>query len=179
MHTPLKLGMVGGGRGAFIGGVHRIASRIDGEWSLVAGGALSSDPERAALSAADLGIDPARSYGSYAEMAKAEAARPDGIDAVAIVTPNHMHADPAIAFLEAGLHVICDKPLAHSLEDAERIAAAVKASGKHFILTHNYTGYPLMRQAREMVASGGARDFALCRGGIYPRLADGSRRPRQ
>ena len=153
MHTPLKLGMVGGGRGAFIGGVHRIASRIDGDWSLVAG-ALSSDPERAALSAADLGIDPARSYGSYAEMAKAEAARPDGIDAVAIVTPNHMHAGPAIAFLEAGIHVICDKPLAHSLEDAERIAAAVKASGKHFILTHNYTGYPLMRQAREMVASG-------------------------
>ena len=153
MHTPLKLGMVGGGRGAFIGGVHRIASRIDGEWSLVAG-ALSSDPERAALSAADLGIDPARSYSSYAEMAKAEAARPDGIDAVAIVTPNHMHAGPAIAFLEAGLHVICDKPLAHSLEDAERIAAAVKASGKHFILTHNYTGYPLMRQAREMVANG-------------------------
>ena len=153
MHKKLKLGMVGGGRGAFIGGVHRIASRIDGEWDLVAG-ALSSDPERAALSAADLGIEADRSYGSYAEMATAEAARADGIDAVAIVTPNHMHAGPAVAFLEAGINVICDKPLAHSLEDAEKIAAAVAKSGKQFILTHNYTGYPLMRQAREMVQSG-------------------------
>ena len=153
MHKKLKLGMVGGGRGAFIGGVHRIASRIDGEWDLVAG-ALSSDPERAAASADDLGIAPDRSYASYAQMATAEAAREDGIDAVAIVTPNHMHAGPAIAFLEAGIHVICDKPLSHTLEDALKIAAAVEKSGKQFILTHNYTGYPLMRQAREMIASG-------------------------
>jgi predicted dehydrogenase len=145
--------MVGGGQGAFIGGVHRFAARLDGRWDLVAG-ALSSDPDRAAASAAELDLDPARSYPDFAEMAKAEAARVDGIDAVAIVTPNHMHAAPAIAFLDAGIHVICDKPLAGTEEDARAIAAAVRRSGKHFILTHNYTGYPLIRQARAMVASG-------------------------
>lgn len=151
--TKLKLGMVGGGQGAFIGAVHRIASRIDNAFDLVAG-ALSSDPDRAAASAHDLGIAPERSYANYEDMARAEAARKDGIDAVAIVTPNHMHAGPAIAFLRAGIHVICDKPLAHSLEDAERIAQAVAETGKLFVLTHNYTGYPLIRQAREMVARG-------------------------
>ena len=151
--SKLKLGMVGGGQGAFIGAVHRIASRIDGEFDLVAG-ALSSDAARAAASAGDLGIAPDRSYASYDDMARAEAARSDGIDVVAIVTPNHMHAAPAIAFLRAGIHVICDKPLAHSTEDGEKIAAAVAESGKLFILTHNYTGYPLIRQAREMVARG-------------------------
>ena len=149
----LKLGMVGGGQGAFIGAVHRIAARIDGEWDLVAG-ALSSTPEKAKASGAELGLDPDRTYGSYEEMAKAEAARADGIDAVAIVTPNHMHAGPAIAFLEAGIHVICDKPLSNTVEDGQRIADAVAKTGKHFILTHNYTGYPLIRQAREMVARG-------------------------
>ncbi|MEN8833138.1 Gfo/Idh/MocA family oxidoreductase, partial [Pacificibacter sp.] len=142
MTQKLKLGMVGGGRGAFIGAVHRIAARIDNEWELIAG-ALSSDPARAAASASDLGLDPARSYGSYEEMANAEASRADGIDAVAIVTPNHMHAGPAIAFLEAGIHVICDKPLAATLEDALKIEEAVARTGKLFILTHNYTGYPL------------------------------------
>ncbi len=150
---PLKLGMVGGGQGAFIGGVHRIASRIDGKFQLVAG-ALSSDPARAAASAAELGIDPSRSYASYEDMAKAEAVRDDGIDAVAIVTPNHMHADPAVAFLEAGIHVICDKPLAATQDQADAIFAAAAASEARFILTHNYTGYPLIRQAREMVARG-------------------------
>ncbi len=150
---PLKLGMVGGGQGAFIGGVHRIASRIDGKFQLVAG-ALSSDPARAAASAAELGIDPSRAYASYEDMAKAEAARDDGIDAVAIVTPNHMHAAPVIAFLEAGIHVICDKPLAATQEQADAIFAAAAASEARFILTHNYTGYPLIRQAREMVARG-------------------------
>jgi predicted dehydrogenase len=149
----LKLGMVGGGQGAFIGGVHRIASRIDDRFELVAG-ALSSDAARAAASAADLGIAADRSYASYADMARAEAAREDGIDAVAIVTPNHMHAGPAIAFLEAGINVICDKPLAATAEQAQAIADAVAASKAHFILTHNYTGYPLMRQARQMVAEG-------------------------
>ncbi len=149
----LRLGMVGGGQGAFIGAVHRIASRIDDRWDMVAG-ALSSDPARAAASAADLGIAPDRSYGDFLTMAKAEAGRPDGIDAVAIVTPNHMHAAPAVAFLEAGITVICDKPLAATGEQAQAIAAAVKAGKAHFILTHNYTGYPLMRQAREMVARG-------------------------
>jgi len=151
--TRLKLGMVGGGQGAFIGGVHRIAARIDGRFDLVAS-ALSSDPDRAASSAAELGIAPDRSYASYEDMAQAEAARPDGIDAVAIVTPNHMHAGPAIAFLKAGITVICDKPLAATEEQAQAIAEAVAASKAHFILTHNYTGYPLIRQARAMVARG-------------------------
>jgi predicted dehydrogenase len=145
--------MVGGGQGAFIGAVHRIASRIDDRFTLVAG-ALSSDPARAAASAAELGIAADRSYASYEEMAVAEAARPDGIDAVAIVTPNHMHAGPAIAFLKAGINVICDKPLAATQEQADAIAAAVSASKALFILTHNYTGYPLIRQARQMVADG-------------------------
>ena len=156
MTTPfkrLKLGMVGGGQGAFIGGVHRIASRIDDRWELVAG-ALSSDAARAAASAAELGIAPDRSYDSFARMAREEAARPDGIDAVAIVTPNHMHAGPAVAFLQAGIHVICDKPLSATPEQAAAIAEAVKSSKAHFILTHNYTGYPLIRQARQMVAEG-------------------------
>lgn len=153
MGERLKLGMVGGGQGAFIGAVHRIASRIDDRFTLVAG-ALSSDPARAAASAAELGIAPDRSYASYEEMARAEAARPDGIDAVAIVTPNHMHAGPAIAFLNAGIHVICDKPLAATQDQAEAIAAAVAGSKARFVLTHNYTGYPLIRQARAMVAEG-------------------------
>ncbi len=153
MTRRVRLGMVGGGQGAFIGGVHRIASRIDDRFELVAG-ALSSDAARAAASAADLGIAPDRSYASYADMAMAEAARADGIDAVAIVTPNHMHAGPAIAFLQAGINVICDKPLAATAEQGQAIADAVKASKAHFILTHNYTGYPLMRQAKAMIADG-------------------------
>ena len=149
----LRLGMVGGGQGSFIGAVHRIASRIDDRFELVAG-ALSSDPDRAAASAAELGLDPERSYASFSDMAAAEAVRPDGIDAVAIVTPNHLHAAPAIAFLEAGIHVICDKPLTATAAQADALAAAVKASKARFFLTHNYTGYPLIRQAREMVARG-------------------------
>lgn len=156
----LKLGMVGGGQGAFIGGVHRIAARIDGQWDLVAG-ALSSDPDRARASAADLGIAPDRAHADFNDMARAEAAREDGIDAVAIVTPNHMHAAPAIAFLKAGIHVICDKPLTSTMEDATALAQAVEQSGKLFILTHNYTGYPLVRQAREMVARGDLGDIRL------------------
>ncbi len=151
--TPLKLGMVGGGQGAFIGAVHRIAARLDGQWQLVAG-ALSSDPQRAATSAQELGIAPDRSYADFRQMAETEAARDDGIDAVAIVTPNNMHADPAIAFLQVGIHVICDKPLAASTDDAARMKAAVSASSAHFILTHNYTGYPMVRQARDMVRAG-------------------------
>jgi len=150
---PIRLGMVGGGQGAFIGGVHRIAARIDGEYQLVAG-ALSSEPDRAKASAAELGLDPERSYGSFQEMAKAEAKREDGIEAVAIVTPNHMHFGPAKAFLEAGIHVICDKPLTATLAEAKKLAALAEGSGRLFVLTHNYTGYPMVRQAREMVAKG-------------------------
>ncbi len=149
----LRLGMVGGGRDAFIGGVHRIAARIDDRYELVAG-ALSSSPEKAKASGADLLLAEDRAYGSYEEMAAAEAERDDGIDAVAIVTPNHAHFGPAKAFLDAGIHVICDKPLTTTLEDAEALQAAVASSGLVFGLTHNYTGYPLVRHAREMVAAG-------------------------
>ncbi len=149
----LRLGMVGGGRDAFIGAVHRIAARLDDRYELVAG-ALSADPEKARASAADLGLAAERAYGSFAEMAAAEAERDDGIDVVAIVTPNHLHYAPAKAFLEAGIHVICDKPLTSNLEDAEALQNLVASSGLVFGLTHNYTGYPLVRQAREMVAEG-------------------------
>jgi len=150
---PIRYGMVGGGQGAFIGGVHRIAARMDGEFVLVAG-ALSSNPERARTSGVELGLDPQRTYGSFQEMARAEAKRPDGIEAVAIVTPNHMHYPAAKAFLEAGIHVICDKPLTSTLADAKKLAALVEKTGKVFVLTHNYTGYPMIRQAREMVRKG-------------------------
>ncbi len=153
LERRLRLGMVGGGQGAFIGAVHRIASRIDDRYELVAG-ALSSDPERAKASAAELGIAPDRAYTDYAEMAKAEAGREDGIDAVAIVTPNHVHHGPAKAFLEAGIHVICDKPLTTTLADALDLVETVKRTGLVFGLTHNYTGYPMVRQARAMVAAG-------------------------
>jgi predicted dehydrogenase len=150
---PIRLGMVGGGSDAFIGAVHRIAARLDGQYALVAG-ALSSTPERARASGAALGLDPDRSYGTFGEMAEAEAARPDGIEAVAIVTPNHVHAAPAIAFLQRGIHVICDKPLSATMDDAEAIARAAADTAALFFLTHNYTGYPLIRQARQMVTSG-------------------------
>jgi len=149
----LRLGMVGGGQGAFIGAVHRIAARIDDRYELVAG-ALSSDAERAKASAAELGIAPDRAHGDFREMAEKEAARDDGIDAVAVVTPNHVHHAAAKAFLEAGIHVICDKPLTTTLEDALDLAQAVETSGLVFGLTHNYTGYPMVRQARAMVAAG-------------------------
>ncbi|CAN5276466.1 Gfo/Idh/MocA family oxidoreductase [soil metagenome] len=149
----IRLGMVGGGQGAFIGAVHRIASRIDDQYELVAG-ALSSQRKRAVESAIEIGIDRDRAYGDYEEMARAEAKRKDGIEAVAIVTPNHMHAGPAKAFLKAGIHVICDKPLALSVAEAKDLVKAVKRSGKIFALTHNYTGYPMIRQARAMIAAG-------------------------
>jgi predicted dehydrogenase len=143
--------MVGGGNDAFIGGVHRIASRIDDRFELVAG-ALSSTPEKSAASAEALGI--ARSYGSFDEMAQAEAAREDGVEAVSIVTPNHVHAAAAKAFLAQGIHVICDKPLTSTMEDAIALEQAVAQADGLFILTHNYTGYPMIRQARDMVANG-------------------------
>ena len=150
---PIRLGMVGGGTGAFIGYVHRIASRLDGDYQLVAG-ALSSRAEVARESGKNLGLAEDRIYTDFAEMARAEAARKDGIEAVAIVTPNHMHFAPAKAFLEAGIHVICDKPLTSTLEDAYALKKVTPKNGAKFLLTHNYTGYPLIRQARELVASG-------------------------
>jgi len=149
----LRLGMVGGGPGAFIGAVHRIAARMDDRFELVAA-ALSSNPEKSRAAALELHIKPERAYGSFMEMATAEAKRPDRIDAVSIVTPNHVHFGPAKAFLEAGIHVICDKPLTTTVEDAVALAGIVKKSGLIFGLTHNYTGYPLVRQAKEMVEAG-------------------------
>ncbi|MCP3382194.1 Gfo/Idh/MocA family oxidoreductase [Bradyrhizobium sp. CCGUVB4N] len=149
----IRLGMVGGGQGAFIGAVHRIAARIDDQFELVAG-ALSSDPVRAKASAQELGVADDRAYGSFEEMAKAEAARADGIEAVSIVTPNHMHSPVAKAFLEAGIHVICDKPLTTTVTEAEELVALVRKTGRVFVVTHNYTGYPMVRQARAMVANG-------------------------
>ena len=147
----LRLGMVGGGRDAFIGAVHRIAARIDDQYELVAG-CFSSNPEKALASAADLGV--ARAYASFSDMASREARRKDGIDAVAIVTPNHMHAPVAMQFLRRGIHVICDKPLTATLAEAKKLARAAEASGVVFALTHNYTGYPMVRQAKAMVAGG-------------------------
>jgi predicted dehydrogenase len=153
MARRLRLGMVGGGEGAFIGAVHRLAARIDDRWELVAG-CFSRDAARGARSAAALHVASDRAYADWREMARAEAARPDGIDAVAIVTPNASHHPIARAFLDAGLHVICDKPLTTTLADARDLVAAVRASGRVFALTHNYTGYPMVRQARAMVAAG-------------------------
>ena len=147
----IRLGMVGGGPGAFIGAVHRIAGRMDDHYELVAA-ALSSDAARSRSAAQDLHIAPDRAYGSYTEMAAAEAKRPDRIEAVSIVTPNNMHYPIAKTFLEAGFHVICDKPMTTTLEEALALAAIVHRTGLIFGLTHNYTGYPMVRQARQMVA---------------------------
>ncbi|MAU06017.1 MAG: oxidoreductase [Gammaproteobacteria bacterium] len=149
----IRLGIVGGGIGAFVGSIHRIAARLDDRYELLAG-ALSSEPRRAADSAAELGIDPRRAYASFEEMAKKEGKLKHGIEAVAIVTPNHLHCAVAKAFLEAGIHVICDKPMSSSLEDAEQIEKIVQGSGLIFAITYNYSGYPMVRHAREMVAAG-------------------------
>lgn len=149
----LRLGMVGGGRGAFIGAVHRMAARLDDRFQLVAG-ALSSDNENAKVSAQDFGIDIDRAYLSYAEMAEAEAKRAEGIDVVSIVTPNHLHFEVSKAFLEAGIHVICDKPMTLSLEEAVQLVKIVRKSELVFVLTQNNTGYPMVRQARAMVREG-------------------------
>jgi len=143
--------MVGGGEGAFIGAVHRMAARLDDHYTLVAG-ALSSTPEKSQRSGAALGLE--RVYPDYASMAAAEAARADGIEAVAIVTPNDQHAPVAEAFLEAGIHVICDKPVTTTLQDALRLEALAKERGRIFAVTHNYTGYPMVRHARRLVADG-------------------------
>lgn len=152
-HVPLRLGMVGGGAGALIGNVHRIAARIDGEYQLVAG-ALSSTREKAQDSAAALGIAEDRAYDDFEAMAEAESARADGIEVVAICTPNHLHAAASKAFLARGIHVICDKPLTATMAQAQELTEAAKASDALFFLTHNYSAYPQIRLAREMVARG-------------------------
>ena len=149
----IRLGMVGGGEGAFIGAVHRIAARLDDRYELVAG-ALSAAPDKAMRSAEAVGLASDRSYPDFQTMARAEAARAGGIEAVAIVTPNHMHVPVAEAFLDAGIHVICDKPLTTTLEQALRLRDKARASGLIFAVTYNYTGYPLVRHARAMVEAG-------------------------
>lgn len=147
----LRLGMIGGGPGAFIGAVHRIAARLDDRYELVAA-ALSSDAERSLSGAEQLHIP--RAYRSFAEMALAESKRTDGIEVVSIVTPNHLHYSIAKTFLEAGIHVICDKPLTTTLADALDLEKTVQKTGLVFGLTHNYTGYPMIRQARAMTLAG-------------------------
>ncbi|MEN8695237.1 MAG: Gfo/Idh/MocA family protein [Akkermansiaceae bacterium] len=153
MNRKLRMGMVGGGRGAFIGQVHRMAANLDGKIELIAG-AFSSDPEKSKLSGEDFFLDPDRVYGSYEEMAKAEAAREDGIDFVSIVVQNHLHYAVAKTFLEAGINVICDKPLALNIEQGKELQALVKGGDLVFALTHNYTGYPMVKEAKRIVADG-------------------------
>ncbi len=156
----IRYGMVGGGQGAFIGAVHRLAARMDDQYELVAG-ALSSSPKRAIDSGRELGLDPARSYRSYEEMAEKESKRPDGIEAVSIVTPNHMHYPVAKAFLKAGINVICDKPMTLTVKEAKDLVALTKKTGLLFAVTHNYTAYPMLRQAREMVQQGVIGDIRV------------------
>src|SRR3954452_13767156 len=155
LNRKLRMGLVGGGQGSFIGKVHSIAACLDNR-AVVVAGALSSDPARAKASAPDYDIPPDRAYGSYKEMIEAERKRPDGdrIDFVAVTTPNHTHYEIAKAAVEAGFNVICDKPLTFDLKQAEQLADFVDKSGVVFAVSHNYTGYPLVRQAREMIARG-------------------------
>ncbi len=156
----IRLGMVGGGEGAFIGGVHRFAARLDDHYELMAG-ALASSADKAQRSGRALGLADDRIYSDFATMAQAESARADGIEAVSIVTPNHMHAPVADAFLRAGIHVICDKPLATSGRDARGLHALAQETGKLFAVTYNYTGYPMVRQARQMVRDGMLGDIRV------------------
>lgn len=155
LQRKLKFGQIGGGRDAFIGAVHRRAAIADGFTELVAG-ALSSDPGKAKLSGQDLLLAPDRNYGSWQEMLEKESGLPEGerIDYVSIVTPNHVHFEPAMAFIEAGFHVIMDKPMVHNSEQAEKLVEAVKKHGVVFGVTHNYTGYPMVKEARHWVQSG-------------------------
>jgi predicted dehydrogenase len=155
LNRKLRMGLIGGGQGAFIGRVHSIAATLDNRAALVAG-ALSSDPAKAKASAPDYDIPANRAYGSVPEMIQAEAKLPAGerIDFVSIATPNHTHFEIAKAFAEAGFNVMCDKPLTFDLAQAEELAKVVQKTGVVFGVTHNYTGYPLVRQARDMVRAG-------------------------
>jgi predicted dehydrogenase len=155
MKRKLRYGMVGGGQNAFIGAVHRMAANLDGQIELVAG-AFSSDPKNSSATGEQLFLDSARVYASYEEMAKAEAKLPADkrIDFVAIVTPNFLHAPVAIEFLKRGFHVVCDKPMTLTLAEAKQLREVVRKTGKVFALTHNYTGYPMVKEARELVRTG-------------------------
>ena len=156
----IRYGMVGGGPGAFIGAVHRKAAALDGEIELVAG-AFSSDPDKSRQQGEELLLDSRRVYSSYQEMAEQESLLPGGerIDFVSIVTPNHVHFEVAKAFIEAGFHVVCDKPMTNTVEDAESLCKLVSEYGAVFALTHNYTGYPMVKQARELVRNGELGDI--------------------
>ena len=162
LNRKLRMGLVGGGQGAFIGRVHATGAVLDNRAALVAG-ALSSNPDRAKASAADYDIPPDRAYGRYADMAAAEAARPDKIDFVSIATPNHTHFAIAKTFAEAGFNVVCDKPMTFDLAQAEELVGVVEKSGVVFAVMHNYTGYPLVRQAREMILGGELGDINAVR----------------
>jgi predicted dehydrogenase len=155
MSRKIRYGMVGGGRGAFIGAVHRIAAAMDQQIELVCG-AFSSDPQRSKDSGADLFLPASRCYGSFEEMIRGEASLPSNqrMDFISIVTPNHMHFPPAKVALESGFHVLSDKPATFNLAEAKALGDLVKKTGLLYGLTHNYTGYPLVKQAREMVAAG-------------------------
>ena len=149
----IRLGMVGGGVDANIGNAHRFAARLDNRYILLAG-ALSSTPERSKASGQAIGLHPERIYDDFNAMAEGESLRKDGIEAVAIVTPNNIHAESAIAFLKKGIHVICEKPLTATLDQAKNLAKVARETKALFVLTHNYSGYPLIRQAREMIQTG-------------------------
>ncbi len=163
MNKKLKLGMIGGGQGAFIGAVHRLCARMDDKYEFVAG-CLSSTPEKAAKSAEEIGLDLSRSYPDFKTMAEKESKRDDGIDVVSIVTPNHMHAEPAIEFLNKNIHVICDKPMTSTMEDAERLFKSASNSKAHFFLTHNYSGYPIVREIRSLIKNGELGSIRIVKG---------------
>ena len=163
MKKRLRLGMVGGGQGAFIGAVHRLSARMDDKYEFVAA-CLSSTPEKAELSAKELGLDLTRSYSDYKTMAEKESQKDDGIQVVSIVTPNHMHAGPAIEFLKKDIHVICDKPMTATIEDAYELIKVIKSSNAHFFLTHNYSGYPVIREMRTLVKNGELGNLRIVKG---------------
>lgn len=162
-HGPIRLGMVGGGQGAFIGAVHRMAARLDGHYVLCAG-ALSSDPERARASGRELGLADDRSYASYQDLIAGETGRDDGVEAVAIVTPNHLHFDVARACLEAGLHVICDKPMTVTVDEARTLRRLAGSGDRILAVTYNYSGYPLVREARAMIRRGDLGNIRVVQG---------------
>jgi predicted dehydrogenase len=163
MKKKLRLGMIGGGQGAFIGAVHRLSARMDDKYEFVAG-CLSSTPDKAELSAKELGLDLTRSYPDYKTMAEKESQRDDGVEVVSIVTPNHMHAGPAIEFLSKNIHVICDKPMTATMEDAHELMKVIKSSNAHFFLTHNYSGYPVIREMRSLVKNGELGNLRIVKG---------------
>ena len=163
MKKKLRLGMVGGGQGAFIGAVHRLSARMDDKYEFVAA-CLSSTAEKAVASANEIGLNLDRSYPDYKTMALEESKREDGIEVVSIVTPNHMHAGPAIEFLQKDIHVICDKPMTATMGDAHKLMSAIKSSKAHFFLTHNYSGYPVIREMRSLVKNGELGKLRIVKG---------------